>query len=255
MDFNKEILNYIKPEYIDECKARMGASFKVYPSKTKIGFLVLGINPAGDEKDTIFEKQDNYFYLNFIEGFKKNKYTSPVYFKQVYVLAEKVFDKVKWDWCNLSSKELEHYLDINDFSLNEKDKIRKHFIGHKDNFVTIYIGDLFYIHETSQNILLKWIKTKDISDYVKRCLDEHISLIKNAGVEELIIYVNNAKASEYINNAISDGKPKSKTPYKSCKIFFGSMISGQRAMDVFSKERLIHEIRSNAKEVNKRTIA
>ena len=135
MDFNKEILNYIKPEYIDECKARMGASFKVYPSKTKIGFLVLGINPAGDEKDTIFEKQDNYFYLNFIEGFKKNKYTSPVYFKQVYVLAEKVFDKVKWDWCNLSSKELEHYLDINDFSLNEKDKIRKHFIGHKDNFL------------------------------------------------------------------------------------------------------------------------
>ena len=209
MDFNNELLKYIKPEYNDVCKERMGTSFRVNESRTKIGFLVFGINPAGDEKDTVFEKQTNYFYLNYIDDFKNRKYISSVYFKPIYDLANRIFDDgAKWDWCNLDLEELNHFISTNDFSSEEINAMQKHYTNHKNRPVTIYIGDLFYIHETSQNNTLKWIETSNISNYVKKCLDEHISLIKKAGVEKLIIYVNNAMASDLISKAFNIEKHK-----------------------------------------------
>ena len=248
MNFNNEILRYIKPEYINLCKERMGATFSANTSITKIGFLVLGINPAGDKNNAIFEKQEKYFYLNYIDGFKNKKYTNSGYFKTIYDLASRIFDNnAKWDWCNLSPEELDYYINTNNFNPAEKKAIREHYTSHKDRAVTIYIGDLFYIHETSQKRTLQWIKMKEISDYVKSCLDEHISLINQTGIKELIIYVNNAKASNLISNAINNGNCNSMMTYKNCKIFFGSMISGGRAMDKFSRERLIYEIKNNTR--------
>ena len=117
---------------------------------------------------------------------------------------------------------------------------------------SIYIGDFFYYHMTSQSEFLKLVDSSQVEEYVIEMLNMHIETIINKNTVEFV-YVNNAMASHLLCKAekISDGISKFVHEYKGHKytVLLGSMLSGQRAMDVFSKARLVQEMRDTLKGI------
>lgn len=72
-------------------------------------------------------------------------------------------------------------------------------------------------------------------------LQLHIKTLKDANKKIKFIYINSAKVSHWL---CGDMK-KTFDEIDNVKVFYGSMLSGQRSMDVFSRLRLINEIKEN----------
>lgn len=199
--------------------------------------LVIGLNPAGDKEDAKNE-EDIRTYLYSLKESIKSKYVYNKYYKPIYELINDIFDDdAKWHWCNKSwdilSKEIEHSED--------KNVIHKEYLNHQNRKVSIYIGDMFYYHETSSKKLpLK--KSISYNQYCKEMLDLHIESLIEAGKSIKFVYINNSQVSQWL----CDGDIKTFTVFGDRKIpvFFGGMLSGGR-MDLFSKKRLVHEIKNS----------
>lgn len=230
--------------------------------------LVLGINPAGDENSAEYE-QNYLYYIPTITAKKGETRFYNKYFKPIYDLFDEVTEqKIKWDWCNLENIE-------NIDSQNSK-KIEDFYKESNEKEFTILSGDLFYYHETSQEEFKKLLRKglngnldkrgekqneknrkKFLYPQIKEILDIHIKKILDEGDLKLI-YINNAYASDLIYESIREEpvKESEKSPtkkiyeYKNEKIsiLFGGMLSGQRAMDKYSKARLKEEIKARLKE-------
>ena len=123
-----------------------------------------------------------------------------------------------------------------------EDYYKRIYEKHKDNKYTIYIGDAWYIHKTKQSDFAKLIDNDKINNHIKEMLDLHIDEIsKYSGLKA--IYVNNATLSHWVSEMFNIDPLSSVYTYKNTPILFGSMLSGQRAMDSFSKIRLENEIK------------
>ena len=247
-----------KNKYINECK------------KNKY-ILVLGINPAGDENSAEYD-QNYLYYIPTITAKKGEKRFYNKYFKPIYDLFDEATEqKIKWDWCNLEDIEnIKNEIDGQNFG-----KIEKFYKESNKKEFTILSGDLFYYHETSQEKFKKLLKKginenldekgekqneknrkKFLYPQIKEILNIHIKKILDEGDLKLI-YINNAYASDLIYESILEEpvKESEKLPTKkvykfeyknnvySIPILFGGMLSGQRAMDKYSKARLKKEIK------------
>ena len=204
--------------------------------------LVIGLNPAGN-KDDANNETTNRTYLYSLKKSIKSKYVYNKYYKPIYELMNDIFDDdAKWHWCNKSwdilSKEIEHSIE---YFKNKKilDVIHEEYLNHQNRKVSIYIGDMFYYHETSSKKLpLK--KSISCNQYCKEMLYIHIESLIEAGKSIKFVYINNSQVSQWL----CDGDIKTFTVFGDRKIpvFFGGMLSGGR-MDLFSKKRLVHEIK------------
>ena len=159
--------------------------------------------------------------------------------KPIYDLMNDIFDnKAKWHWCNKSwdilSKEIEHSED-KDFL----DMIHEEYLNNQNSKVTIYIGDMFYYHQTSSK-KLPLIKSKSYPEYCKKMLELHIESLIEANKNIKFVYINNSQVSQWLCD--SDIKIFSVFGDRDIPVFFGGMVSGGR-MDLFSKKRLVHEIK------------
>lgn len=250
-NWNDEISKCIKDNYKEECKKRKANCFKVNYNKNGKGILILGINPAGDDLAALNDQSSNLPYFYYI-GTEKNikNVTYNKYFKPLYELANSVFDNnVKWDWCNTDWNEYENIIATEKSLKDYFQVIKKYYDDHKSKEYTLYVGDLIYIHETKQGNILDWLKCdKELKYYIKNSFNAHLNLLIEKGVKDLIIYINNAQASQWIAEIFNSNKQESCFTYeykgRKYPIVLGSMIQGQRAMDVFSRDRLIKELKS-----------
>ena len=228
---------------ISEHDSRLGVRGFEFDNSTseKDCVLVIGLNPAGD-KDDANNETTNRTYLYSLKKSIKSKYVYNKYYKPIYELMNDIFDNdAKWHWCNKSwdilSKEIEHSED--------KNVIHEEYLNHQNRKVSIYIGDMFYYHETSSKKLpLK--KSISYPQYCKEMLELHIEPLIEAGKSIKFVYINNSQVSQWL----CDGDIKTFTVFGDRKIpvFFGGMLSGG-IMDLFSKKRLVHEIKNYLKRI------
>lgn len=108
--------------------------------------------------------------------------------------------------------------------------------------------DLFLMRETNQKLALKAVGHSEsngsLNDFgtaqVELCVDA-IRLLKAK-----IVVVANATASTILLRALSKSKSSvTRLDDRGIPIYFTGMLSGQRALDRFSKQRLIDQIRTN----------
>lgn len=156
--------------------------------------MVIGLNPAGDEEDAKNEEATRT-YLYSLKMSIKSKYAYNKYYKPIYELMNDIFDNdAKWHWCNKSwdilSKEIEHSKDKNFL-----DEIHEEYLNHQNRKVSIYIGDMFYYHETnSKKLPLK--KSISYPQYCKEMLELHIESLIEAGKSIKFVYINNSQVSQ-----------------------------------------------------------
>lgn len=228
----------------DSLNKRLGGIHGEYiKGNDKKGILIMGLNPAGDENTVITESR-NSIYLNYIKDISLPGFTNYTYFKPIYDFANKLTNSnAKWDWCNISENKIKETIS-NDDKLKEHEKAILDFYNkEKGKHYTIYCGEMFYIHMTNQNELLTHINFDPA--YIKFMLNLHLNDLKDKGVEIKVIYINNALLSHKIEEALGK-KDETIIEYKyndtTYKIALGSMLSGQRAMDIYSRQRLIKDI-------------
>ena len=221
---------------LDEDDPRLGVRGFEFDNSTseKNCVLVIGLNPAGDKEDAKNE-EDIRTYLYSLKESIKSKYVYNKYYKPIYELMNDIFDNdAKWHWCNKSwdilSKEIEYSED--------KNVIHEEYLNYQNRKVSIYIGDMFYYHQTSSKKLpLK--KSISYPQYCKEMLELHIESLIEAGKSIQFVYINNSQVSQWL----CDGDIKTFTVFGDRKIpvFFGRMLSG--GIDSFSRLRLVNEIK------------
>lgn len=199
--------------------------------------LVIGLNPAGNEEDAKNE-EDIRTYLYSLKKSIKSKFAYNKYYKPIYDLMNDIFDnKAKWHWCNKSwdilSKEIEHSED-KDFL----DMIHEEYLNHQNSKVSIYIGDMFYYHETNSKKLPP-IKEESYQVYCSEMLELHIKALSEAGKNIKFVYINNSQVSQWLCD--SDINTYTVFGDREIPVFFGRMLSG--GIDSFSRLRLVNEIK------------
>ena len=239
-DYVEKTISALNVDKDDLCIAR---GFKIVDNTPDDIILLIGFNPAGDENDAQFERTNNIYlyYLGKLKGLTKNarKYINNTYYSPIYGLFEILRCPIKWDWCNLSFDKVKEHLN----GCTDKDIkiIEKFYNSHKENKYTVYIGDLFYYHETSMTSFKKRIKKeKNKNVYANEMLKMHISDLKENNKSIKFIYINNGTASSYFLN----GSDKTSDVIDGVPVFYGGMLSGGHAMDNASKFRLANEIKS-----------
>lgn len=246
-DFIAKSLSSILENKQNKAKTLVGKVFDPVAKPKDDGILIFGMNPAGDDTTAKAEQNPNYFYLNYIIDSPTGKIkeiTNNTYFKPIYNSLSKITNyNVKWDWCNLNWQDIEINLKNDRFTQNEIQQVQDFYDKHKKKKYTIYIGDAWYIHMTKQSDFVKWIDDNKRSIHIKEMLDLHIDEISKYS-ELKAIYVNNATLSHWVSEAFNINPLLSVYRYKNIPILFGCMLSGQRAMDDFSKIRLENEIKT-----------
>lgn len=206
--------------------------------------LVMGLNLAGDEKAAKNEKNKRTFLYSFSNMYiKGSPYVYNPYYRPIYNLMNEVFDgDVKWHWCNKNWDDLENEIEnSNDRAfINE---IREEYYNHKNKKVSIYIGDMFYYHETNSKKLPK-NKNIDLKSYYFKMLKLHINELKKKEKNIKFIYINNAGVSTSMcgNSIKTVEEYNNKDDNSNIPIFYGGMLSSP--MDSFSKKRLVNEIKN-----------
>lgn len=224
---------------LDENDPRLGVRGFEFDNSTseKDCVLVIGLNPAGNDDDANNEK-NNRTYLYSLKNSIKSNYVYNKYYKPIYDLMNDIFDnKAKWHWCNKSwdilSKEIEHSED-KDFL----DMIHEEYLNHQNSKVSIYIGDMFYYHETNSKKLPP-IKEKSYQEYCSEMLELHIKALSEAGKNIKFVYINNSQVSQWLCD--SDINTYTVFGDREIPVFFGRMLSG--GIDSFSRLRLVNEIK------------
>ena len=224
---------------LDEDDPRLGVRGFEFDNSTseKDCVLVIGLNPAGNDDDANNEK-NNRTYLYSLKNSIKSNYVYNKYYKPIYDLMNDIFDnKAKWHWCNKSwdilSKEIEHSED-KDFL----DMIHEEYLNHQNSKVSIYIGDMFYYHETNSKKLPP-IKEESYQVYCSEMLELHIKALSEAGKNIKFVYINNSQVSQWLCD--SDINTYTVFGDREIPVFFGRMLSG--GIDSFSRLRLVNEIK------------
>lgn len=209
--------------------------------------LFVGLNPAGDENTVQGEKTNvgkTYFYSFEDKDINPLGHGYNKYFLPIYRFANNVTgNKAKWPWCLKKWEEIEKTIDQDDAlephkrsikNLYDESKVQRPFV--------IYVADLFYYHDTNSKAVIELFEKNCNEDsrpsICEEILKMHIDLLKKHNKEILFVYVNNAKASKWL----SKNRDITYAEIYNVPVFFGGMLSGQRALDTYSKKRLENEI-------------
>ena len=222
---------------INEKSDRLGfRGFEYDTSKTEEScVLVLGLNPAGDNTAAEKEEKDRT-YLYSLKNNINSSYVYNKYYRPIYDLMNEVFDdNVKWHWCNKNWSSLEKEIEKSEDNIY-LETIKKEYHDLADKTITIYVGDMFYFHETnSKDLPIK--NGYDVSKYCKEMLELHVKVLKNAKKSIKMIYINNSQVSQWL----CGDSIKTVDYFCDIPVFFGRMLSG--GIDSFSKQRLVNEMR------------
>lgn len=238
------------------CENRLARGFAIHPddNKEEDSVLILGLNPAGDEKDA--DRERIIQSLCYVPGLDQSGVLKrchyPRYFKPIYDLVQETISKdvmVKWSWCNIPWEELEEQLKnigVTEEQEEQKGKILDFYQkanAKEEGNLTIYTGDMFYYHETQSGKLKELLVDGFDNSYYLEMLKWHIKTLQEDHHKSIkYVYINNALAS----HGLTDGGVNagaSMIYIDDVPVFTGCMLSGGRAMDVFSRTRLVSEIK------------
>jgi len=152
-------------------------------------------------------------------------------------LTDNLIDKLKEEQENMHD-EYQYFRKAKDFFKDD--------VAIDELFNPIF-HDLYPIRKTEQNEFVQFIKDKDNKDFCERLNKATKELVD--GIMPDIIVVANSKASEFMQKIFFEGfdNKLTKLTYelhgKKTDMIFSSMISGQRALDTYSRSRLAREIR------------
>ena len=199
--------------------------------------LVIGLNPAGDNTAAKNEVEKRTYLYSLRENIK-SPYVYNKYYRPIYDLMNEVFDdNVKWHWCNKDWSTLEKEIKNSGDNIY-LENIEKEYRDYADKAVTIYVGDMFYFHETnSKELPIK--NGYDVSTYCKEMLGLHVNALKDDKKSIKMIYINNSQVSQWL----CGDSIKTVDYFCDIPVFFGRMLSG--GIDSFSQQRLVNEIRSH----------
>ena len=214
--------------------------------------LLFGLNPSSAGKERNSETSECFLYYvpedESIESAKKivnkinnNHLAYPTYFKQNFDLFERVnliwqddryLSKIQFrEKIGNKHKEIISYLD----KYNQK-----HFVRHQHYLV---FTDLLFIKDKSQkNVCPILDKNTNIREEVFRFFNAQLEYYKPK-----LVVITNGYASDLISDYISGEKRhaqrKTQMSYRGIPIIFSSMVSGQRTLDRYNRERLKKEIK------------
>lgn len=176
---NKFVEQTLKALDISENDPRLavrGFEFEL-PESNKECILVIGLNPAGDEKTAQYEKEARTYLYSLNTKVNDTPYVYNNYYKPIYNLMNEIYENdAKQHWCNKDSKVLEE--ELNNFESKEfSKKILQEYKNHEDRKYTIFVDDMFYFHETNSNSL-PFKKDISFNDYCKDMLNLHIDTLK-----------------------------------------------------------------------------
>jgi len=237
----------------------------ICPDLVAGGGLIIGLNPAGKKEDAVRDEATGGLFLNYYDSFdsikngqliakKQNTNASEVliykaYFKPILAIIEDaVDDTCAWEWCNYDFDEIEEKIrrikeDVNDETIkcikachNERSTAKYQII----------VRDLVYYHQTSKFAkLLLPPKNATAIEVVKDLIDAYIDEFPDKSRLKFI-YVHSATASHYVKEALLPqgdelkefgGLLYKKEVYE-IPVLLGGALSGQAAIDIYSRERL-----------------
>lgn len=206
--------------------------------------LLMGLNPAGEENHDDFTTFVDYipsFSIKSPETEKSlKKMTYDKYFKGNYELFNRIKPKMYW---------------INDDTLIASIKMNISPIDHKafDNMIQnekiksqiiLTFSDLFCIRQSKAKIVIDYLNQLD-----KEEVKKHVVNIMNQQIafyQPKMIVITNVEASNYIREYFLEESQVYDTIKKDDITFiFSGMVTGQRALDRYSKIRLEHAIYQN----------
>ena len=243
---NKFVKKTISALNVDSTDPLLAKGFTVDNNKKEDVVLVLGINPAGYEKEANYEREHKT-YIGYAGGLKIKGQVNNKYHGGIYKLVNDTTNSCKPLWCTKPFSQAEEV--CTNLKQKDLDKLKNFYNSHKDNKYTIYGGDLFYYHTTNFKEFESKIKfkdskdSKDLHNYAIDMLKMHIDELKSHNKLIKYIYINNAHAS----NLIQDNVVKSYEYIEGIPVFFGGMLSGVHAMDKSSIIRLKNEIKNVVK--------
>ena len=213
--------------------------------------LVIGLNPSGGVGDARRAKNANastFFYSLEKFGDKEvdisgmNGYLNNNYFGAIFRFINCVMDNQgKWAWSTKEREEIEREISKDSKLTKNSRIILKNFDRTSKRNCTIYVGDMFYYHETkSKKLPISGNCSRH--DYSLEMLELHLNFLKNHNKNVKFVYINNTLVSRWLSGG---DDIVTKKIINGIPVFFGGMLSGQRAMDVFARERLIREIKEH----------
>jgi len=185
--------------------------------KGKNQLLFIGLNPS--------------FSDNSIKGFKKTKKDYLKFFSHK----------------NLNDEQIKEIIKVHETSIEEYPYFSKfHAIADDTTGKPFAHIDLFHCRRTSQSQLVKILKKEDYKDFINKSVEILNKLIVQ--INPKIIIVENAKTRDILSNyfpLITEIDDIYGTPLFNEKIpvFFTSMLTGQRALDLGSYHRLVWHIK------------
>ncbi len=171
--------------------------------------LTIGLNPAGDSKNADDEKMNRLYLFSVDDDIKIHKYAGEKqgriinngYYRKIMRIVDATVGKGRWPWSKQSWEILEKQIDSDSLLNHNKQSIKKQYDRDQKREITIYHGDMFYVHKTDSNeITMK--KNWDGVEYCKKMLSYHVEDLKAHNKRIKYIYVPN----KAISNWIAQGK-------------------------------------------------
>jgi len=229
--------------------------FIEYPDVRKLDIkssvLVLGLNPSGGDDNVSVKrkaKSPNLFWYvpqingNSNEGFKElhlraQKLSYQKYFKTYVEFFQKIKPQYNPLWYN--ERILQEIFEKSENKNLVDEKLRVFLLDNfckGDNKHYILFADLIQYTKTDSKEVIKHIN--EITELVDHYIISLLGYLK----PKLVLSAN-AFVSNYLVRLFKVDENDTCIDACETKIFLASMLTGQRAMDTFSRERLFREIR------------
>jgi len=210
--------------------------------------LVLGLNPSGEDDLSIGRSVPNLFsYIpknqNVAEGLMENERTelqkfcySP-YFKIFIESFQQLNPIYNPLWFNKAV--------LNNIYQNNSEHLTHTLIDYLakyskyDNGNYVVFADLIQYSKTNSKSIIEHLDNDDVIIEI----NNYITLVFNFIQPKLVLSAN-ASVSHYLMKHFNKGGLNTHFKIHDTEVFLGSMLTGQRAMDIFSRKRLFDEIQS-----------
>ena len=207
--------------------------------------LIIGLNPAGDENDSKRESTNKLYLYSYDKDLKfksknKREYSNNTYFRPIMDLVNSTISGgAKWVWSKGTIEEIESMISQSNLE-EDRESILEQYRRDQTRKVTIYCGDMFYVHKTDSRIF-KFKKRWDAASYCRKMLDLHIQELKRHNKIIKYIYINNGFVSSLLKQ---DDKPYIRFD-DGTYVFLGVMLSSIAATKSKAKQRFIKLIKNS----------
>lgn len=201
--------------------------------------LVIGLNPAGDEGDAERESTNKLYLYSYDKDLKfksknKRQYSNNTYFRPIMDLVNSTTSGgAKWVWSKGTIEEIESMISQSNLE-EDRESILEQYRRDQTRKVTIYCGDMFYVHKTDSRIF-KFKKRWDAARYCRKMLDLHIQELKRHNKIIKYVYINNGFVSSILKQ---DDKPYIRLD-DGTYVFLGMMLSSISATKNRFKEYIL----------------